>query len=200
MVDTRTLKVYVGKIIDWILYIGLVFGSTFLMMDCLIKYRDSSTYFEVTNKKGESVELPTITICFEPAYKQTVLKEFNLTFFPSIPNSTKYSMKDFFERSSYEIGQDFLISIVDQPFKSITVDKLGKAEISKSSLFDVEISSLINQHLGKSYKLLMTSRQKDIKFAYLLVKLILKDHVVSKPKNLKVRVCSICRIGYSFEY
>ena len=197
MVDTRTLKVYVGKTIDWILYIGLVFGSTFLMMDCLIKYKDSSTYFEVTNKKGEAVELPTITICFEPAYKQTVLKEFNLTFFPSIPNITNYSMKDIFERSSYEIGQDFLVSIADQPFKSITVDKLGRAEISKSSLFNIEISSLINQHLGKCYKLLMNPRQKDIMFAYLLVKLIMKEHVVSKPKSLKVRVGSICRIGYN---
>ena len=185
MVDIRTLKVYVGKIIDWILYIGLVFGSTFLMMDCLIKYRNRSTYFEVTNKKADSVELPTITICFEHAYKQTSLEEFNISQFPVLPNSTKFSSREIFEKSAYDIGKDFEMSIADQ-YNSFVIDKLGHVDNSKPSLFSIEIKSMINQQLGKCYNMVLNPSQEDIKLAYIKVIITMKDHICPKPKKLKV--------------
>ena len=188
MVDTKTLKVNVGKVIDWILYIGLVCASTFLMVDCLFKYKNKSTYFEVTNKKEESIELPTITFCFEPVYKKSNLEEYNLTLFPSMPNDTVHSMKDIFERSSYEIGQDFTMSISDKYLQSFPIHKLGKVEMSKSSPFDIKIKSMINLQLGKCYNILLNHTQKDLKFAYVIVRLTIKEEVVSKPRKLKVNI------------
>ena len=93
MVLQVTSKVCVYKFIDWTLFIALCAVSIFFMVDCLHKYTNKSTYFEVSTKKANSIEAPIITICFEPAYKKPALAKFNLEQF--IEANRSWRMKRF---------------------------------------------------------------------------------------------------------
>ena len=84
MVDSNILKSYASKIIDWVLYLGLIFASGFFMIDCVDKFTKKSTYFEVIASKGEPIPLPTLTVCFKPCFKESGLKKFHLTDFQYI--------------------------------------------------------------------------------------------------------------------
>ena len=189
MVSARSPKVYLVKFLDWGLYISLVFASTFFMVDCMYKYMTKSTYFEVTNIKQKSIELPTLTLCFEPNYKESGLSNYNMSLFPILlPENSNFTMQEIFEESTYQIGKDFSISITsfNQNRNQIQfIDKLGKVEGSGESLFDYEIKAIISQKHGRCFKMILKPLQ-DILFAYLLVRVEMYKAVISKPEKLKV--------------
>ena len=191
MVSTRSPNVYLVKFLDWGLYIALVFASTFFMVDCMYKYMTKSTYFEVTNIKQKSIELPTLTICFEPNYKESGLSNYNMSLFPILlPENSNYTMQEIFEESTYQIGKDFSISITsfNQNRNQIQfIDKLGKVEGSGESIFDYEIKAMISQKHGKCFKMILKPLE-DILFAYLLVRVEMNKNVTSKPEKLKVSI------------
>ena len=191
MVSARSPKVYLVKFLDWGLYISLVFASTFFMVDCMYKYMTKSTYFEVTNIKQKSIELPTLTICFEPNYKESGLSNYNMSLFPILlPENSNYTMQEIFEESTYQIGKDFSISITsfNQNRNQIQfIDKLGKVEGSGESIFDYEIKAMISQKHGKCFKMILKPLE-DILFAYLLVRVEMNKNVTSKPEKLKVSI------------
>ena len=189
MVSARSPKVYLVKFLDWGLYISLVFASTFFMVDCMYKYMTKSTYFEVTNIKQKSIELPTLTLCFEPNYKESGLSNYNMSLFPILlPENSNFTMQEIFEESTYQIGKDFSISITsfNQNRNQIQfIDKLGKVEGSGESLFDYDIKAIISQKHGRCFKMILKPLQ-DILFAYLLVRVEMYKAVISKPEKLKV--------------
>lgn len=191
MVSTRSPKVYLVKFLDWGLYIALVFASTFFMVDCMYKYMTKSTYFEVTNIKQKSIELPTLSLCFEPNYKESGLSNYNMSLFPILlPENSNYTMQEIFEESTYQIGKDFSISITsfNQNRNQIQfIDKLGKVEGSGESIFDYEIKAMISQKHGKCFKMILKPLE-DILFAYLLVRVEMNKNVTSKPEKLKVSI------------
>ena len=189
MVDKNRMKICLYHFFNWIIYLGLVLASTFFMMDCLTKYRNSSTYYEVTNKKGDSIELPTLTLCFEPNFKESSLSNYNLSLFPKVlPENSNFTMQEMFEKSTYQIGKDFSISISTFNLGGIQtqiIKELGKAENSGESLFDYEIKAIISQKHGKCYEMILKPIQ-DILFAYLLVRVEFNKNILSKPEKLKV--------------
>ena len=191
MVSTRSPKVYLVKFLDWGLYIALVFASTFFMVDCMYKYMTKSTYFEVTNIKQKSIELPTLSLCFEPNYKESGLSNYNMSLFPILlPENSNYTMQEIFEESTYQIGKDFSISITsfNQNRNQIQfIDKLGKVEGSGEFIFDYEIKAMISQKHGKCFKMILKPLE-DILFAYLLVRVEMNKNVTSKPEKLKVSI------------
>ena len=189
MVSARNTKVYLVKFLDWGLYIVLVFASTFFMVDCMFKYMTKSTYFEVTNVKQKSIELPTLTLCFEPNYKESGLSKYNMSLFPLfLSEKSNFTMQEIFENSAYQIGEDFSISIrsFNQGSNQTQIIKrLGKVANSGKSIFDCEMKAIISQKHGKCYKMILKPLQ-DILFAYLLVRVEMNKAVVSKPEKLKV--------------
>ena len=190
MVSARSPKGYLAKFLDWGLYIALVFASTFFMVDCLYKYMTKSTYFEVTNIKQKSIELPTLTLCFEPNYKESDLSKYNMSLFPMfLPQNINFTLQEVFEKSTYQIGEDFSIAITsfDKGRNHMQwIKKLGKVETSDGSIFDYEIKATISQKHGRCFKMILKPLQ-DILFAYLLVRVEMNKSVISKPEKLKVR-------------
>ena len=184
MVDSNILKIYAFKIIDWVLYLGLIFASGFFMIDCVCKFRDKSTYFEVITSKGEPIPLPTLTVCFKPCFKESGLKEFNLTDFEYIlPRNSDFSVQDVFENSVYEIGQDFNFSIEYVKESPIIIDKPSKIEIAS---IKVEVKALVTQYLGKCYKIILDGSQDKVLVLLLKVKVTLSKTLVSKPDKVMV--------------
>ena len=159
------------------------------MIDCVYKFRDKSTYFEVTSKTGEPVELPTLTVCFKPCFKETVLEDYNLIYLPNhwSPKSD-LSVEEIFEKSTYEIGQDFNLSIAYLSYggKTAIIDKPTKFNISSS--IEVEIRAVVTQHQGKCYKIILSGSESQDKSLVMLftIKVVLSKNLVSKPKQVMV--------------
>ena len=156
----------------------------------MYKYMTKSTYFEVTNVKQKSIELPTLTLCFEPNYKESSLSNYNMTLFPSpLSENKNFTLQQIFEESTYQIGEDFSIAITsfDKGRNHMQwIKKLGKVETSDGSIFDYEIKATISQKHGRCFKMILKPLQ-DILFAYLLVRVEMNKSVISKPEKLKVR-------------
>ena len=187
MVDSNILKSYASKIIDWVLYLGLIFASGFFMSDCVDKFRDKSTYFEVSSQIGQPVELPTLTICFKPCFKESTLEDFRLTHLPyHWKPKSDYSLEDIFEKSSYEIGQDFNISIKYSYDNPIIIDKPSKIAIGSS--INVEVRLIVSQHQGKCYKLILKGTEEKMLAMIFIIKVSLSKDLTSKPKQILVSV------------
>ena len=186
MVDSNIFKSYASKIFDWVLYLGLIFASGFFMIDSVHKFSDKSTYFEVITRKGEPIPLPTLTVCFKPCFKESGLKEFNLTDFEYIlPRKAGFSIQDVFENSVYEIGKDFNFSIGYIKESPVIVDKPSKIDIGS---IKVEVKGLVTQYLGKCYKIILDGTQDKLLVMLLNVKVILSKTLISKPNKIMVSV------------
>ena len=202
MVSERTLKVLLVKFLDLGLYIMLVFASTFFMVDCMSKYMNKSTYFEVTNKKQNSIELPTFTLCFEPNYKESGLSNYNMSLFPQfLPEKSNFTMQEIFEESTYQIGEDFLMTI--ESFNQFEnqiqlIKKLGKVENSGQSIIDYEIKDINSQKHGKCFKMILKPLQ-DILFSYLILRVEMNKTVSSKPEKLKVCYLQLTQYNISIQ-
>ena len=197
MVDSNTLKSYMGKIIDWILYLGLIFASGFFMNDCVDKFKNESTYFEVASEIGEPIKLPTLTICFKPCFKESGLKEFNLTDFQYfLPRNVDFSTKDVFENSAYEIGRDFNLSITYLGDSQIMIDKPSKIEIASVK---VEVKTLVTQYLGKCYKIILNGTTSNLLVMLFKIEVSLNKNLVSKPNKVVVSKCDV-RVHVASEY
>ena len=67
------------KILKVSVLIALVGVSIYFMYECIQKFAKKSTSFELNYQKKNSIESPTVTICFGPAFKQSVLDIYNFT-------------------------------------------------------------------------------------------------------------------------
>ena len=186
MVDSNILKIYAFKIIDWVLYLGLIFASGFFMIDCVQKFKEDSTYYVVSSKIGEPVELPTLTICFKPCFKESTLEDYNLTHLPYYwkPKSD-FPVEEIFEKSAYEIGKDFNISIKYAYENPIIIDKPSNIAISS---INVEVRAVVTQNQGKCYKLILNGTEEKMLVMIFIIKVILNKDLASKPKHVMVSV------------
>ena len=101
-------------------------------------------------------------------------------------------MEDLYNRSTYDIGQDFKIEIVSNHFESGKVDLISEGfyEIYKweNSTLNVDVKSVVTWAYGKCYKLIFHSNL--IGYSYLSINLTLKDNLKSKPKALQIFITS----------
>ena len=134
--DTRnTLKAFLIKSLDWLIFILLGLVSIFFMVDCFQKFANESTYFEVSSKEKQHVESPTLTFCFGPGYKQDVMDKYNLTIL-SLYSSTDQkrninkTISELYNDVTYRIGSDFYITIKEQRIGNFNFTEVGTQRFS----------------------------------------------------------------------
>ena len=116
--------------IEWVIKICLLIGALFFSYDVFCNWNKEDTNFKDT-KTNETIDHPTIVICFEPNVKITELEKYNISlqeflnyeikdnvmnhYFKKINTTNKLINRnkwpDFYENISYRIGRDFNISI-----------------------------------------------------------------------------------------
>ena len=100
------------KILDWLLFIGLVLSAVLFVKDVIIHFQSGDTSIKVSSKTMEHMEIPTITFCFQPTVKTSVLNKYGITLYDFVgnfvPNMSK-SWPDFYNEVSYKIGIDFYV-------------------------------------------------------------------------------------------
>ena len=166
MVDQHIAKVCVYRFIDWTLFIALCAVSIFFMIDCLNKYANKSTYFEVSTKKADSIEAPVITVCFEPAYKKLALAKFDLDQFPSYESKERnYSDEEIFLKSAYEIGRDFVLTVGSEILGGnglVSINKTGKVDLPKEASIAIEVKPLVTYTNGRCYQLILKVEKAEL--------------------------------------
>ena len=69
----------IAKTIEYISAIALVVFSGTSIYDVWIKYQSNDTSIKVSTTISENLTIPTVTLCFLPFAKRSVLENYNLT-------------------------------------------------------------------------------------------------------------------------
>ena len=77
---------YFSKVVYWIFFLSLVIVAIFFVHDVCQNYQERATSIQVTTKITKLFESPTITLCFNPGFKVSVLQEYKIN-----PNHFKLS-------------------------------------------------------------------------------------------------------------
>ena len=199
MVLQATSKVCIYKFIDWTLFIALCAVSIFFMVDCLHKYTNKSTYFEVSTKKANSIEAPIITICFEPAYKKPALAKFNLEQFPSFDSKKRnYSNEEIFVKSAYKLGRDFILTAGSEILGGnglASINKIGKVDLPKDASIAIEIKPMVTYSNGRCYQLVLEVEK--VELMYIDFHFYFWSAVM--PNKVKVSIAFCCILTKMFK-
>ena len=100
------------KILDWLIFIGLVLSAVLFVKDVIIHFQSGDTSIKVSSKRMEHMAIPTITFCFQPTVKTSVLNKYGFNLFDfvntDVPNLSQ-SWPDFYNEVSYKVGIDFYV-------------------------------------------------------------------------------------------
>ena len=109
---------YFSKAVYWIFFVSLVIVAIFFVHDVWQNYQESATSIQVTSKITKLLQSPTITLCFNPGFKASVLQKYNIN-----PNyfagkihqvNTNLSWPELMNQLSYKIGIDFNLTLFFQ--------------------------------------------------------------------------------------
>ena len=94
---TKIVRISV-KIVEWMIFAGLICGVGYFVQGVWYDYQSQETSIKQHSEKWDTITPPTITFCFNPPVKQSILEKYNLTF------------KDFFGFG--EVKRNFNLSVV----------------------------------------------------------------------------------------
>ena len=123
------------KILRYVTLLGLIIGSGLFMKNNWDAYETKSTSIIFSTEIVESVVNPTITICFKPLAKLTVLEKFNISleYFGTedveIPDNFSLPWHEIYLTSSFRLGTDFKIEMVLNEDENITIEGFDNDEI-----------------------------------------------------------------------
>ena len=109
------LTKYISKAVYWIFFVSLVIVAIFFVHDVWQNYEERATSIQITSKITKDLESPTITLCFNPGFKVSVLQDYNIN-----PNywagnmskiNTNLSWPELINQLSYKIGIDFNLTL-----------------------------------------------------------------------------------------
>ena len=154
-----------------VLYLSLLFCFVyFYMIDQMTDYLMERTTVSSRNEEVESLELPSLTVCADPAYKKSVANLYGLEssypYYVKTLNTSTFS--ETISNMSFILNQDYEIQMIVTTSKMIKV-KLGqnKNPNSKGRGFEVkEVQSFIH---GTCYVIIPKYQIDYIPFHYSIV-------------------------------
>ena len=98
------------KVIEWIIIFGLLIGVFFFVQDVLNQYKSKKSGVKSSVENQGKIIPPTITICFNPLAKMSVLAKYkmSMTEFLGFDNKVSSSV---YEEGIFQIGRDFNLSL-----------------------------------------------------------------------------------------
>ena len=145
---------YILNVVYWIIFISLVIVAIFFVHDVWQNYQEGATSIQITSKITKLLESPTITLCFNPGSKISVLQKYNINpnHFAGKMHLDKY--KSFLARINestiINIGIDFNLTLIYQYGKMKGTYNIFDKNLKKSYSDKIEfeeIYTIISQGL-----------------------------------------------------
>ena len=145
------------KILDWLIFIGLVISAVLFVKDVIIHFQSGDISIKVSSKRMEHMAIPTITFCFQPTVKTSVLNKYGIKLYEFVttvvPNLSK-SWPDFYNEVSYKIGIDFYVKMTltghISSYRSFVIESIN---LTKSQLDLISFEEVYTLHSGLCYKI-----------------------------------------------
>ena len=99
---------------EWLAFISLLIAALIFVKDVWNNYQLKNTGTLISTKTFDTTPNPTITICFKPLYKESILQENNIKvhdFYKLNINNLSMPWPEFYHIVSYNIGVDFIVSL-----------------------------------------------------------------------------------------
>ena len=197
MENTNIEKVL--KVFEWFTFLLMVIAAALFVQNSFQNYNSNATGIKVLSKKVETYISPTITLCFKPYRKSSILQEYDLNhsvYPPKLLLKTGETWPDAFQNISYKIGKDFNLTIVFDVDNTIvrrnydsmiTIDDNVLTE--KASKL-IEFEELITVAYGKCFS--MTVRNKTGKSETTSLQIQFDESMPSEdiPKLIEVFITS----------
>ena len=166
------------KILDWLIFIGLVLSAVLFVKDVIIHFQSGDTSIKVSSKRMEHMAIPTITFCFQPTVKTSVLNKYGFNLFDfvntDVPNLSQ-SWPDFYNEVSYKIGIDFYVKMVltghVAGYNSFVIENINLTLANLTNL--IKFEEVYSLHSGLCYKI--TPKIQTIGGGYNKIELIFYD-------------------------
>ena len=187
---SKEFKTALVKFLDILLLLCLLGIAIYFMHNCIVKFTDKTTYFEIQAQEKEGLESPTLTICFGPMFQKSLLKYYNVSYlnFGSIP--FQQNMKEIFDNASYQIGRDFTVKVGSQLFDVDYqyIDSVGKTKFNlQGGYILITTTAVVTVFNGLCYKMVIESTPQ-VGFVYLTFYLQLKGMVIDIPDQLNIHI------------
>ena len=149
------------KVANTSVLIVLLFCSIFFAYEVLIKFMAQDTTYKRVIHEEDSINCPTITICFDPALKKTAIQQYNLptsvykSFVELEQNNSNSTMQQIFNNSSYWLGKDFILKVASYNYKELRELQEGSnnsVAISKYEHGLIRIERIYGYPAGLCYK------------------------------------------------
>ena len=123
----KVLKLFL-IILEWSIFGGLMIGVGFFVQEVWNDYKSQVTTVKQYSEKWEKIIPPTMTFCFNPPVKPSVLEKYNI----SLPEFLGYrsfeSNISLLEEGFYQIGRDFNVKRLE---KTLNVEDNDEKESIK---------------------------------------------------------------------
>ena len=187
------------KVFEWFTFLLMIIVAALFVQNSFQNYNSNATGIKVLSKKVETYISPTITLCFKPYRKSSILQEYDLNhsvYPPKLLLKTSETWPDVFQNISYKIGKDFNLTIVFDVDNTIvrrnydsmiTIDDNVLTE--KASKL-IEFEELITVAYGKCFS--MTVRNKTGKSETTSLQIQFDESMPSEdiPKLIEVFITS----------
>ena len=187
------------KVFEWFTFLLMIIVAALFVQNSFQNYNSNATGIQVLSKKVETYISPTITLCFKPYRKSSILQEYDLNhsvYPPKLLLKTGETWPDAFQNISYKIGKDFNLTIVFDVDNTIvrrnydsmiTIDDNVLTEIASKL---VEFEELITVAYGKCFS--MTVRNKTGKSETTSLQIQFDESMPSEdiPKLIEVFITS----------
>ena len=192
-------KVYWSKIIKGLIVISLFFVLiTFFLQGVITQFAKKDTNFRRSIERPSRVALPTVTFCFNSAFKTSILSKYNLKTYSVFNNliltqAANYSIPNLFNESSYWLNKDFFLSIWDQREKRLIDLKDGDNNVGYNETKSVKyyvgkISGIVS---GLCYKVTPKYQSKADDYIAYFIKLSDSLKKEDRPKSVDISLTSV---------
>ena len=188
--NSKEFKTVLVNFIDILLLLSLLAVAIYFMHNCIIKFTDKTTYFEIQAQEKVGLESPTLTMCFGPMFQKSLLNHYNVSYlnFGSIPFQD--NMKEIFDNASYQIGRDFTVKVGSKLFDVDYqyIDSVGKTTFNlQGGYIWITTTAIVTVFHGLCYMMVIESTPQ-VGFVYLTFYLQLKDTLKDVPDQLDIHI------------
>ena len=154
------------RVFECFVLIALLVGVGYFVQDVCNDYLSQTTSIKQYTEIWEKLPAPTITICFNPGAKKSILDKYNLTLLQFSGFDNTGSNLTIYDEGTFKMGRDFKVLIMDDYDKNINLS-LGNG-----------IEELVTFFNGRCYKLsfnfTLTSTE------YLRIWVIVNENILTK--------------------
>ena len=97
-------------LLEWSIFSGLIIGVGFFVQEVWNDYQTQVTTVKQYSEKWEEIVPPTMTFCFNPPVKPSVLDKYNISILELLGYGSFETNTSLLEEGIYQLGRDFNVT------------------------------------------------------------------------------------------